>query len=381
MKICRISKAFFPVIDGAANHVLELSRQQSLKGHEVWILQPHKINLCDLPKKLRILRIRMPVPSNYVYKSNVVKLFFNIMATTRIILLHLTNHLDLIHAHGDIFESFCQGIIGRVLHIPIILTIHGGINQKRFYLFLARYIFKLPNHIIVTGDTVKQQLLNIGLSDSKVSVISSGVNLDEFQHRDQPLKIMKSSLGLAEFDKVIVSVGRLHPVKGFEYLIKAFKSLKNRHDRACLVIIGDGPEKDNLIGLVDQESRIIFTGEKKKKQVVDYLLCADIFVLASVSMTSQEEGTPTAVMEAMSAGLPVIVTDSGSTKYLIRDGENGLIVPQRDIVALKEAIELLLENDNLRTRMGFANQRVAKSKDWSVISESVLKIYVNLIKG
>lgn len=381
MKICRVSRAFLPVIDGAANHVLELSKQQSLRGHDVWIIQPHSVLLRDLPSTMRVLRVGLPVPTQLIYSSKIVKLLFNLLVGIRIIHLHLSNRLDLIHAHGDFIEGFCQGIIGRMLWIPVVLTIHGGINQKRVYSFLAKHLLKVPNHIIVTSDTVKQQLLRLGLSENKISVISSGVNISQFQRCNYPKEAMKATLGISEFDKVIVSVGRLDPVKGFEYLISAVKSLLEKHSQVGLIIIGDGYERNNLLMLKGEEQRIILIGEKKREEVVDYLNCADVFALASVSLMTQEEGTPTSVMEAMAAGLPVVTTDSGGAKYLIKNGENGFIVPQRNVPALEEAISLLLEDDSLRTKIRSANQAVIQCKDWSVISGKILHLYTTLVKG
>jgi glycosyltransferase involved in cell wall biosynthesis len=112
--------------------------------------------------------------------------------------------------------------------------------------------------------------------------------------------------------------------------------------------------------------------------VADYLLASDVFVLPSVDLPSQREGTPTALMEAMAARLPVVVSDSGGSKGLVAEAGGGVVVPQRDEARLADAMERLLRDPELRARLGSANRDFIRGRDWSAICPKVIEVYESL---
>lgn len=165
--------------------------------------------------------------------------------------------------------------------------------------------------------------------------------------------------------KIILFLGRLTKIKGVDYLIRAFADLGNHLTDSVLVIAGDGPEKANLTKLSNELglSNVYFIGAvwDADFKAALYMAC-DIFVYPSVIMDVAEEWG-LAINEAMSIGKPVVTTDAvGAAFDLVRHNINGLVVPQRNIQRLSNALRFLLENDTMRNAMGEKAKEIMKEE-------------------
>lgn len=167
-------------------------------------------------------------------------------------------------------------------------------------------------------------------------------------------------LGLGRF--TVLSMGRLVPIKGLD---RAVEAVAGRGDRE-LVIAGEGPEREALARLATQRNaRVRFVGTASGDRKRDLLRAADAFVLPSIRTRSgRTEGLPTALLEAMAAGLPVVATGVGGIGRVVRDGRNGLLVPPGDGAALAAALDRLAANPSLRRRIGRAARTAAKRYAW-----------------
>jgi colanic acid/amylovoran biosynthesis glycosyltransferase len=148
----------------------------------------------------------------------------------------------------------------------------------------------------------------------------------------------------------IISVGRLHSSKGHDTLIQAVKTLVDAKKSVNLTIVGAGSESDNLKALVSKlelSDFVNFTGSLSENQIIEQMRLSDAFALAS-----HAEPLGVVYMEAMAMEVPTIGTNAGGVPEIITDGQDGLLVPPRNHVALASAIELLIENPSLRQKLG-----------------------------
>lgn len=178
----------------------------------------------------------------------------------------------------------------------------------------------------------------------------------------------------------ILCVGRLIERKGQRYLIDAFhRVLAARRASARLILVGTGDAEHELrrqaarLGIGEQ---IDFRGYVSGNDMAEVYRCADIFVLPS-----ENEGMSIALLEAMASGLPVIVTDTGGTRELVRHGSNGLIVTWADSQSLEHALGALLENPELRQTMGQMSRGIAEKFSWESITQEYLDVFHHMIRG
>jgi len=368
MRIARIIEYFPPHIGGMERHGLILSQEQVKLGHDVEIF----IGVGSPSLFKKTFKASLQFLPLY---SKARRFCFNFWAYFVVKRQHKKNPYDIIHLHGDFVEAYFGGKLSKKLGVPAVLTIHAGLNKKRLKQ-KNRKFFDNISKIICVSEEIGSDLKSIGAAKDKIRIITSGICLDEFKNVDKN-KIME--LRDKYTSPIIISVGVLRINKGLNYLISAFKEVLNKFNSATLLIIGDGPEKSNLKRQSENISNIHFLGRQEHNEVVAYLYASGVFVLASISTYNDREGTSTVVMEAMAAGLPVIITKVGGNPYLVKDGVNGFLVGPGNSLELAEAITKLLNNREISQKMSAQNLEDIKQKDWLVIAKKIIKIYQSLL--
>lgn len=318
---------------------------------------------------------KMPLQFLPIY-SKARRFWFNFWAFRQVKKHHKKKSYDIIHLHGDFIEAYFGGKLSKKLGIPAVITIHAGLNKRLLKPKNAQY-FKNISKIICVSEEIKDDLEKIGVPKEKITVISSGVYLVEFNSADES-KI--SELRNQYSKPILISVGVLRISKGHVYLIDAYKQLKQKYASLSLIIIGDGPEKNSL----ERESKnlgdIYFLGRQNHDKIVEYLKVADIFVSSSIDLPQDREGTPTSIMEAMAAGLPVVATRVGGSPYWIKDGINGFLVNPGSAEELEKVIAKLIDNPDIVSKMQAQNLEDIKQKDWSHIVGHIEEIYKSVFK-
>ena len=223
--------------------------------------------------------------------------------------------------------------------------------------FATRWLYQTATRkIVTTGERLREQLIrdNDYRPESIVSV-PTGIDLARFAPADRAEA--KRRLGLDPVDACIGIVATLRSWKGHRYLVEAFAGLKRKDAR--LLMVGDGPGRDDLrqqVARLGLQSRVLMPGNQP--DVVPWLQALDVFALPSYA----NEGVPQALMQAMAVGMPVVSTPVGSIGELVRDGETGLMVPPRDAVALRAAIERLLDEPELGANLAQAARALVRSR-------------------
>lgn len=205
----------------------------------------------------------------------------------------------------------------------------------------------------------------VRLKPSQVLVIENGVDLDRFSTRSSERDTGRI---------IFIAVGRLYPVKNHELLIDSF--MQARIPDAELWIAGDGPQRECLeLHLATQcaQSKVSLLGSVSG--VADILREASVFV-----SSSDVEGMPISMLEAMASGLPVVATKAGGVVDLVQDGVNGLLVEVGDTVGLAEAMRLLANDEDQRRSMGRESRRLARRYSIELTTDKYIELYATVGK-
>lgn len=257
---------------------------------------------------------------------------------------------DLVHTHGYFADTV--GILAaKMLGIPNISTCHGfivnDINLK-LYNSLDRIILRLADKIIAVSDQIKEDLARSGIKKSRLITIQNAVNITYSdysftENRQEKRKL----LNLCEGEFVVGYIGRLSEEKGVRHLIKACSLLDDSRFSVKLVLLGTGPQRQELESIVKKkkmEGKTFFAGFQN--DIEKWLPVFDIFVLPSLT-----EGTPMALLEAMSTGIPVIASRVGGVPNIVSHGVNGFLFEAGNSLELVQLIKVLYDNPCLRNKM------------------------------
>jgi glycosyltransferase involved in cell wall biosynthesis len=377
MHICRVTRAFIPFHDGISHHAYYLSQHQATLGHKVWVLQPHYA-----PGKMAGFEVKRlplgPLTSRYGYKS--VTTLFAILAGFTAMQLHKRYRLDVLHGHGDIMEALVLKPLAKILNVSLVMTVHSGLNCRWHYRRVSPHVWRLVDGLIAVSPYIASDLQSLRVSPRRLTVISSGVELSQFTPAtEESRRKARATLGIPDDAFVITSVGSLTPVKGFKYLLEAVQRLPDTK-ALMLLIIGHGPLRAELEAIARRgTSQVHLLGSQPHDCVRLYLQAANLFVFSSIDQPGLIEGTPTAVMEAMATGLPVVTTDSGSAKNVIAAIPGLTLVPQRDSGALADAIGRLVQDAAVCQQIGAWNRERVACRDWPSIAASVCQFYESII--
>ena len=328
---------------GAERVVCNLANYLSKKGHEVTVLTVSDQKTYELSQSVK---------HTVLYGETGSKLPHIIINLLR--LLRMNRYFK--KAPVDLYITFLPELNNLILSqkksikCPIILAERADPNtycsaSRKNRVLFSKYYKRADGYVFQTEDA-KEYYENHNIDVTNSRVISNAIN-PEFVC--EPYK--------GERRKVIVGAGRLTAQKNFPLLINAFYAISNKYPDYTLEIYGDGELKTQLCELVNDlglNEKVKFLGYVSN--IKEYLQSASLFVLSS-----NFEGMPNALMEAMALGVPVISTDcpAGGSKNLIKDGENGFLVPVGDVEHLSKSIDLILSDNDLRYKIGTAGRKVA----------------------
>jgi len=283
------------------------------------------------------LSLGSKITRRYPYFLNLKYIFNNIECDVIIIQLPL-------------FLTTIQALkIAEELKKPTIVEVHGvyahrnfilNLSQKAYLYTIGQWEFKKATLIRCLTREDAHEIARYGAPPHKIRIVPNPVDTELFKpspNRD---------------DNTLIWTGRMVPQKGLSYLIKALSTVVHeyKHKEVRLLMTGDGPQKPLIIKLIRKyniQHNVSLLGILPRKEVAEHLSKASIFVFPSI-----KEGMPFSLLEALASGLPAIGTNIPGIKDLIVHGYNGLLVPPRDPEALAEAISYLLDNKNLRLKMG-----------------------------
>lgn len=257
---------------------------------------------------------------------------------------------DLVHTHGY-FADICAIPSARLAGIKSVVTCHGFISNDRklrLYNHLDKLLIRLSTVVIVVSEGIGKELLRFGITNKQIRVVPNGVPAGPDHLRGKQLRLeTRSALKLSEDELVVGYLGRLSEEKGVKYLVEAVAQLKGQGAAVKLLLVGDGPSRRGLEELSNSRlgnGHVFFAGFQENTE--QWLMAMDVFALPSLT-----EGTPMALLEAMSARVPVVASAVGGVPKVIKNRENGLLVPPGDVAELSVALARLLAGDGLGSRL------------------------------
>ncbi len=266
---------------------------------------------------------------------------FDLSTLTALIALVRNRGIHVIHAH-DYKANLLALLAARATGAVPVSTEHGWTGhswkERRLYYPLDRQMARFFPLVMAVSEDIRQTLINAGVRPARVRTLLNGIDHEAFRRRPERASAVRAPLGLDPSHLVAGAVGRLEPQKRFDLLLDAFASLKADLPQARLIIVGDGSQAGALrahaaaLGLGDT---CLFTGQRD--DVADLHNGLDLLV-----QSSDYEGTPNAVLEAMALGTPIVATDAGGTGQLIDHERDGLLLPCGDAAVLASAMRRAL---------------------------------------
>jgi glycosyltransferase involved in cell wall biosynthesis len=283
--------------------------------------------------------------------------------------------IDLVQSHLLGSNLYCS-LAGALSRTPVVSTFHGFVDTRQSERFLPlklRLVNSGSSRIVFVSDHLAAHYCRLAGSSGKYRTIYNGVDLRRFTPgRDDSLR---RELGIGPDELLIGSIGNIRPAKGYEYFLRAARRIADAQPRSRFVIVGEGAGEglNRLQALRQQlglQDIVHFAGFRA--DTANILRNFDLYLLSSIS-----EGFSIACIEAMACGLPVVATRSGGPEEIIRDGDDGLLVPPSSAEALAEAVLHLLSNPERRREMAArATDMVARR----FALQTMLDHYANLYR-
>ncbi len=383
-------------------YVRELSRELSARGHRVDVFTrsassrvPHK-DVGGLGPGARVFHIPAG-PEEPYNKHRLFNYLPEFVHGVQDVMNNENIHYDVYHAH-----YWLSGWVARALQqcqrAPVVQMFHtlGAMKNQVARgqtdretdrrIEVEREIMQFADSIVASTPRDQQQMIELyDAPAERITVVSPGVDLNLFHPIDR--RVAQNLLGEPKNDHSVLFVGRIDPVKGIDVWFKAMALVVEENPalraKLCVCLIGgdiDEEEPDEelarLQALKDElgiGDLVTFLGRRSQEALPYYYASADVVVMPSLY-----ESFGMVALEAMACGTPVVASDVGGLSFIVRNGETGYLVPDRDPRALADCLSKLLRDPDLRARLGRRGIEVAREYAWPRIADQIESLYATL---
>lgn len=312
-----------------------------------------------------------------IFTFILAELFYTLITLIR-------DNFDVIHAHWILPQGVIAIIAKFIFGKPVIITVHGSdiFGLKRFD-YIKKFVLKYCDVCTVnsksTFDAVKKLY-----PKTNIRLIPMGVNLQIFNEKKRD-KDWRGKFG--NNADIILGVGRLIKWKGFEYLIESFPHVLSKFPNSKLVIVGSGPEEQNLKILANRlnikVNKDLFFLENVPHDKLAYIYAScDMFISPSItySATGEKEGQGLVILEALASGLPVIASKSGGIIDMIDGKSTGFLFKEKDYIDLSKKIISVLSDKKVRERLSKNGLKLVKDRySWEKIGLKFSDLYNDIM--
>jgi glycosyltransferase involved in cell wall biosynthesis len=400
MKICVITSSFpkHSADSSTGSFIFELFKRLANAGCSVYVVAPHEFGLAKseamdgvsvsrfaymYPHHLQRLAYGNSIAEN-VKNSKFVALqvlTYTMSCTLSALQVIRSKGVDTIVACWTIPQGLIAMILKAITKRPVVLSafpveLSLAISRYRFLVPLLRITFNKADLIVANSQYTKNLIASLGTPPEKIHVLYPGVDTSRY------LNVRKDNaekeFGLHNVP-ILLTVARLVERKGTKYLVQAMPKILCAVPTATLVIVGDGPERNQLereVRRLKLNDNVVFLGKVTEDKLLSLYQISDVFVLpAIVDSDGNTEGLGVVLLEAMSTQKPVVASRVGGIPEVVVHDQTGMLVEPGNPDELARAITYLLRNDQTSVKMGRrGRQRVEHIFDWNLIASAFLEL-------
>ena len=382
MKVLIVTIFNYPHVGGLSTHVDMLSKELSRRDHEVDIISYRNVSHS-------IEDISYEMCSGLTEESELIKYYIRSINCIRLVVEERlkTKEYDIINAEDVMAMSALKDIsASKVLTVHGYLTfenlstgrVHENSSEERFLLDIEKQGYSAANEVIAVDTELKNYIKSLIGVD--VNIIKNFVDTDELDANKYDQMKVRDELGVDRDVRVLFCPRRLTDKNGVIYPAIAVNQLKDILRNLILYYSSDGEDRgliENFIRTNNLQERIILLGEISHEYMIKYYAASDAVIIPSIDSKSVKEATSISALEAMSMSKPVIASSIGGLKELIVDRKSGLLVEEKNISQLVDAIMRVMLNNRLRMSISKgARRRVLK--EFSIIDgvQKYIDVYI-----
>ena len=377
MNIGMMTDTYIPQINGVATSVNLFKRYLESMGERVYVFSP-----------------MIPKNESGTFKVTGLKFLwepqhrFAIPISHKILKLSTRLKIDVVHSHAPFSMGFQALRISEKLGLPHVHTYHTLLTEYRHYIpfpfrptenavrEFSGWFCNSTDAVIAPTEKIKNELLGYGV-EVPIYILPTGIDVDNFR---RPLNFsVRKKHSIPENDRIVLFVGRIAKEKNPDFIIKAFAKLHDKLRNTTLIMIGDGPEMKEVSHLASRLkvlNHVVMTGYMPRNEIVEYYRESDVFAFASVTET---QGL--VVLEALSAGLPVVAVAKEGVADVLVDGVGCSLIDDVLLEPFVDKLLKILENPGLSVKMADDGMNYVL-KHWSMetMTQRLDEIYKEVVK-
>ena len=380
MRVCFVSRRFFPAISGMSVYARNLLRELVAAGHDVTMVSQYRGD----PFGTRVYGGGPPPPvpgvkviglealgeqSGGDFEADVDRMVETVAAE------HRAKPFDVLHAQYGYPTGWAVLLASRVLGVPNVVSIQGGDGHWvgsccETHRLAMRNVLDHANALLIGGRSFRAEVCDrLGCDPARFTLVPGAVDTARFA------PAAGREPGDAASPPRLLYHGRVDRRKGVLDFLDALALLRERSVPFAATVSGIGPDveasRDKAAELGLSEDAVRFTGYADYERAPDLYRQADVFVSPTYA-----EGFSNTILEAMAAGLPVVSTDTVGVADCLRDGENGLLVQPGDVPALAKALARIVEDDPLRRRIAATGlEECRRVYSWNAVGRTIMDVY------
>lgn len=378
LRILIVAPYFYPTKGGLELYAYNIARRLVRRGHSVRVLCNNNISKEEVIEGIEVIRLKR----DFILSNTPIRydMFCQISRNTS------NWKPDLVNAHLPvIYSADIAAVVSKCHKIPFVLTYHNenvhaefGLNviARLYGMTIHLVTLSLSHRIIVASPFSYYESPFIKRFYAKSVHIQPGVDINSYS----PGKCfdLHQRYGLPHDAGIVLFVGQIssaHRHKGIDTLLDAFQIVCSDNHCSYLVLIGSGDRVEfyrSYASRLGIEGNVIFTGRVSEADLIKFYQSSDVVVLPS---TTSQEGFGMTLIEGSACGKPVIGSNIGGIKYLIKNNEDGFTFPPKDKRSLARAITKLLSDKHLARDMGIAGRHKATQYDWEMITDKTETVF------